>query len=73
MASTDEINEIIPDVLEKFETFDEMGLSDDVLRGVYSFGFEKPSPIQQLAIVPMIKGNDAVSYTHLTLPTILRV
>lgn len=61
MASTDEINEIIPDVLEKFETFDEMGLSDDVLRGVYSFGFEKPSPIQQLAIVPMIKGNDVIA------------
>ena len=62
MATSDEtVNEFIPDVLEKFETFDDMGLSDGVLRGVYSFGFEKPSPIQQLAIVPMIKGHDVIA------------
>lgn len=62
MAANDEtVNEFIPDVLEKFETFDDMGLSDGVLRGVYSFGFEKPSPIQQLAIVPMIKGHDVIA------------
>jgi translation initiation factor 4A len=62
MATNDEtVNEFIPDVLEKFETFDDMGLSDGVLRGIYSFGFEKPSPIQQLAIVPMIKGHDVIA------------
>jgi translation initiation factor 4A len=62
MATTEETtNEFIPDVLEKFETFDDMGLNEDVLRGVYSFGFEKPSPIQQLAIVPMIKGSDLIA------------
>lgn len=27
-------------------TFEEMGLKDELLRGVYKYGFSKPSPIQ---------------------------
>jgi superfamily II DNA/RNA helicase len=30
------------------ETFDEMGLHENLLRGVYAYGFEKPSAIQQV-------------------------
>lgn len=41
--------------------FDKMGLSEPLLRGIYSYGFEKPSAIQQKAIVPMIKGNDLIA------------
>jgi hypothetical protein len=37
-------------------SFDAMGLREDLLRGLYSYGLEKPSAIQQRAIVPMIKG-----------------
>ena len=48
-------------VLKEYTTFDEMGLSESVLRGVYAFGFEKPSPIQQKAIVPMIEGHDVLA------------
>ena len=33
------------------ENFDDMNLRDDLLRGIYAFGFEKPSAIQQRAIV----------------------
>jgi len=43
------------------ETFDEMGLSDDLLRGIYAYGFEKPSIIQQKAILPMSKGGDIIA------------
>jgi len=39
----------------KIDNYDEMGLSDNVLRGVYSYGFEKPSLIQQYAIPAMLQ------------------
>jgi translation initiation factor 4A len=39
-------------------SFDDMGLSDQLLRGVYAYGFEKPSAIQSVAITPIVKGRD---------------
>jgi superfamily II DNA/RNA helicase len=42
------------------KSFDEMGLADDVLRGVYAYGFENPSRVQQQSIVPIIAGHDAI-------------
>ena len=42
-------------------SFDAMGLREDLLRGLYSYGLEKPSAIQQRAIVPMIKGRDVIA------------
>jgi superfamily II DNA/RNA helicase len=44
--------------------FDDMGLSDDLLRGVYCMGFERPSPIQQRAVKSMIKGGDMLAQAH---------
>ena len=32
-----------------------MDLKEELLRGIYAYGFEKPSAIQQRAIVPCIK------------------
>jgi len=32
-----------------------------LLRGIYGYGFEKPSPIQQKAILPIIKGKDTIA------------
>ena len=37
------------------ENFDDMDLKEELLRGIYAYGFEKPSAIQQRAIVPCIK------------------
>lgn len=42
-------------------TFDAMGLKEDLLRGVYAYNFEKPSAIQQRAILPIIKGRDVIA------------
>ncbi|CAD6574763.1 MAG: RNA helicase [Cyphobasidiales sp. Tagirdzhanova-0007] len=42
-------------------TFDSMGLKEDLLRGVYAYNFEKPSAIQQRAILPIIKGRDVIA------------
>jgi len=41
---------------EVCENFDDMNLKEDLLRGIYAYGFEKPSAIQQRAIVPCITG-----------------
>jgi superfamily II DNA/RNA helicase len=41
--------------IEKIDNFDNMGLREELLRGIYSYGFEKPSTIQQKAIVPTIR------------------
>lgn len=38
-----------------------MGLREELLRGIYGYGFEKPSAIQQRAIVPVIKDRDVIA------------
>ena len=38
-----------------------MNLREELLRGIYAYGFEKPSAIQQRAIVPCIKGMDVIA------------
>lgn len=49
------------DDVEMTTSFDEMGLRDNLLRGIYAYGFEKPSPIQSKAIVPMLTGKDIIA------------
>jgi len=46
---------------EVVDNFDDMGLKEDLLRGVYAYGFEKPSAIQQRAIIPCVKGFDVIA------------
>lgn len=41
--------------------WDDLDISPSLLRGIYSNGFEKPSPIQQRAIHPIIQGRDVVA------------
>ena len=38
-----------------------MQLKENLLRGIYAFGFEKPSAIQQRAIVPCCAGRDVIA------------
>jgi translation initiation factor 4A len=40
--------------------FDDMGLKDEILRGIFAMGFEKPSAIQQKAIMPVLAGRDVI-------------
>ena len=46
--------------VEVVPTFDALGLKEDLLRGVYAYGFERPSAIQQRAILPILKGRDVI-------------
>lgn len=46
--------------LDVFEEFDAMNLKEDLLRGIFAYGFEKPSKIQQRAIIPLSQGHDII-------------
>ena len=49
------------DEVEVTNSFDGIGLREDLLRGIYAYGFERPSAIQQRAIKPIIKGRDVIA------------
>jgi ATP-dependent RNA helicase len=64
---TNDVEDKDIDVSEKVKvvpTFDAMGLREDLLRGIYAYGFEKPSAIQQRAIIPMTKGRDIIAQSQ---------
>jgi len=42
------------------ESFDDLDLQEGLLRGIYSYGFEKPSAIQQRGIKPVLDGRDTI-------------
>lgn len=46
---------------EVVDNFDDMNLKEELLRGIYGYGFEKPSTIQQRAILPCIKQHDVIA------------
>lgn len=41
--------------------WDDLNLKNNLLRGIYAYGFENPSEIQQKAILPIINGNDVIA------------
>jgi len=43
------------------ESFDHMDLREELLRGIYAYGFEKPSAIQQRGILPVILKRDTIA------------
>ena len=49
------------DEVEVFNSFDTMNLPEQLLRGIYSFGFEKPSKIQERGIMPIAMGRDVLA------------
>jgi superfamily II DNA/RNA helicase len=52
--------------LSYYDSFEdpELALKDEILKGVYNYGFEKPSQIQRVAIKPIIDGKDIVVQSH---------
>jgi ATP-dependent RNA helicase DeaD len=43
---------------DAIESFDNLGLSEEVLRAIKDLGYEAPSPIQAKSIGPILDGND---------------
>jgi translation initiation factor 4A len=58
---TDEVDSY---TVEEVNSFDEMELKQELLRGIYSYGFESPSSIQKRAIVPLYKGYDIIGQSQ---------
>ena len=48
-------------VIRLAANFDDMNLRENLLRGIYAYGFEKPSAIQQRAILPVLEGHDTIA------------
>ena len=46
---------------ESWDDEDSLSLKINLLRGIYSYGFENPSPIQKKAIIPLIKRRDVIA------------
>jgi len=66
MATVDSpvLNSDVPEShseVKEYTSFDDMELPNDLLRGIYSYGFEKPSEIQRKGIVPIAKGHDLIA------------
>jgi len=45
----------------EYEKFDDMELPEDLLRGIYAYGFERPSAIQKKAIKPIAEGRELIA------------
>ena len=46
--------------LEEIKSFEELNLNENLLKGIYSYGFEKPSIIQQKGIQAILTGKDCI-------------
>jgi len=67
---TTENNKLVSNIFEELifdstenviHNWDELEIEPNILRGIFGYGFEKPSPIQQRAIKPVIKGRDVIA------------
>lgn len=47
-----------------FDSWDDLNCDTNLLRGIYGFGFEKPSIIQQKAILPIINRMDVIAQSQ---------
>ena len=47
--------------MSNLETFDDLNLKEELLRGIFSYGFENPSPIQQKAIPVVNSKKDLIA------------
>lgn len=61
IETANECNEEVFDTSTEINSWDELELSNDILRGIYAHGFEAPSPIQKKAIKPLIQKRDIIA------------
>ena len=55
-------NYICNEELEYYDKFDDerLKINDDILKGIIAYGFDRPSPIQRIAIKPLMEKKDIV-------------
>ena len=66
MSTENEVNETsnneeVTESSYEIKSWEELELDTNILRGIYAYGFEKPSPIQEKAIKPIMMGRDIVA------------
>lgn len=49
------------DNIQEVKKFEQLNLSDNVLTGIYAYGWERPSTIQSKAILPILQGSDIIA------------
>ena len=52
------------DSTNEIKNWDDFDIKPNLLRGIYSYGFEKPSEIQKKAILPIITHKDIIAQAH---------
>ncbi|CDR94576.1 eukaryotic initiation factor 4A-3 (eIF4A-3), putative [Babesia bigemina] len=45
---------------EVVESFEGLGLREEILKGIFAYGFDRPSAVQQRAIKPILNGRDVI-------------
>ncbi len=50
--------------IKSFQSFEDMGLKQNLLRGIYNYGFEHPSKIQSCAIHVISSGKDIIAQSQ---------
>ena len=61
LPPTVQLDSDIQDPIVEITNWDEFDIKPDLLRGIYSYGFEKPSPIQSRAINPILMKRDVIA------------
>jgi superfamily II DNA/RNA helicase len=46
--------------IELINQWDDLDIDPNILRSIYAYGFEKPSPIQRRGIKPLVDGRDVI-------------
>ena len=46
--------------IELINSWDDLNIDPSILRSIYAYGFEKPSPIQRRGIKPLVDGRDVI-------------
>jgi translation initiation factor 4A len=59
--NTDNTENELPSSYPEIESFEDLSISKDILRGIFAYGFERPSPIQRKAINPVLAGRDVIA------------
>ena len=54
-------DEELEDIRIPIESFEDLKISDNLKRGIFSYGFEKPSIIQTVAIGPVLSCKDVIA------------
>ena len=60
-AAIDLVTPAATEEVKVYTTFDDMNLPENLLRGIYANGFERPSAIQQKGIIPIKDGRDILA------------